>query len=165
MELKVTICRKDVIITNFFAHASTPLFMIIFFVLVVFISYNNSNGSIFNISNYNFLVFGIKIIINFILLLSILFLWIVIFCLLNPKLRKGVIGEHTFKITDTAFIESTDYNRTEHSWNSLDKVRLILGYILIRVSGNQWHGIPTRYFSSRDDRNIFLDELKKRIIT
>ncbi len=164
MELKIDLNRKDVIIINWLATILTPINPILFLAFAIFFAYSGIDLSMLELTGFNFLVFIINILIYFVSMLLFVFGWSAIFCLLNPKLRKGVIGEHIFQITDSGLIESTDYNRTEYSWSSLDKVKSALGLILIRVAGNQWHGIPTRFFPSNNERDSFLDELNKRIL-
>jgi len=102
--------------------------------------------------------------------LLLLFLNVFFFFLINTlnaffssKIKLGILGKHMFTFTDEGLIEETAFNHALHKWCSLDRVVAILGYVVVRVSGQNWHVFPSRCFVNEQDKQSFILELKRRI--
>ena len=80
----------------------------------------------------------------------------------NPNLNRGVLGRHEFEISETGFLERTEYNETTHGWGSIDIVAEMFGLLMIRVGGAHWHVIPIRHFSDAEHRETFKQQVRIR---
>ncbi len=92
-----------------------------------------------------------------------IFLFYIVVILINFSLKKCGTGEHDFEITSEGFIEETEYSYSLFKWSCVDKVVKIFGYIMVRVTGNQWHVIPKRAFGTKEEQDEFLLALKSKI--
>jgi hypothetical protein len=58
--------------------------------------------------------------------------------------EKGVIGEHTLRITDEGLEEATEYNLSLHRWSAFGKRKKRGGLMLIYVTDRMAHIVPVR---------------------
>jgi hypothetical protein len=79
--------------------------------------------------------------------------------LLVRSLRRGVVGEHRFRLSEDGLLEETNVNRTLHAWSSVGATRQILGALMLRA-GSGWHIFPRGTFSDAKARNEFLRVIK-----
>jgi len=159
VKIRVLINRKDLVLGTWLATLHTP-WVFLYVALSVWVGYSIGSEP----SAKDPMMVGIIITVSgFIVLITALLVLLAMYVMVNPKLKKGTLGEHTFEVTEGGFIESTAYNKTEHTWSSIDKIKKIFGYVLIRVSGHLWHIIPTRHFSKRSELEAFVEELRRRI--
>ena len=82
--------------------------------------------------------------------------------LLNPKWRQGRIGEHTITVTDTHIIEETEFNKTQVSWDSVDKLTKGRSSIFITYSGTEVFPFPSRCFQSKAAWDNFYAILREK---
>jgi hypothetical protein len=101
-----------------------------------------------------------------------LFIFLVVWCLflgvfvilvfllsvLNPKWRKGRIGEHAIEVSDQGISESTELNKTHISWRAIEDLRFVNNWILIRWGGEAFT-FPCHSFSSESDWRKFGNEI------
>lgn len=87
----------------------------------------------------------------------------VINAFLNPRIKRGALGVHTFTVKDEGLFEETAFNATLHRWPSLDKVSILFGRLMVRVSGTQWHILPVRAFATIEEAHAFATLLRQRI--
>ena len=158
MDHETNINRRDAINTMYFGIILTPMFPIIWIALAGWLAFGSLMNGRYLISTIVFLVWlSACFVLNWLLLL--------VYVLASPKMKKGILGKHRFKITEIGLQEETEFNESLHKWPSMDKVVEIGKYVLVRVSGNQWHTFPLRSFASDAERKKFISELHKRIET
>ena len=160
MEIRVLISRKDVILGTWLAIFHTPFWVFLYVALSVWWGYSIGTEPS---AKDPMIVGSIAAVFGFVVLITVLLILIAMYVMVNPKLKNGTLGEHTFEVTEGGFIESTAYNKTEHTWSSIDKIKKTFGYVLIRVSGHLWHIIPTRHFSEKSGLDAFVEELRRKI--
>jgi hypothetical protein len=80
--------------------------------------------------------------------------------LLNPKWRKGRIGEHTVSFSKDGFVEQTTYNQTNINWNSINAIVQGSSLIYITHSGGEIFAIPKHSFTKPKDWKDFSENLK-----
>ena len=160
MEIRVLINRKDVILGTWLAILHTPFWVFLYVALSVWWGYSIGSEPE---AKYPMIEGSIAAVFVFVVLITILPILLTGYVMVNPKMKNGTLGEHTFEVTEGGFIESTAYNKTEHTWSSIDKIKKTFGYVLIRVSGHLWHIIPTRHFAEKSGADAFVEELRRKI--
>jgi hypothetical protein len=78
-----------------------------------------------------------------------------------PK-ERGVVGEHTLKITEQGLIERTEFNESLHMWPAMYRVVSQLGYLYIYVSYSVYHQVPKRRVDPQQ-MAAFENELQERM--
>ena len=160
MKVEIFLTRRDLIAGLWLTQFYTPFFMVLWSALSFYIACDLA--SLEEVKD-PILVGMIAFVLCFGVLAAAMLLIFAAYVLVNPKLKKGTLGAHVFSVTDEGLVESTSYNDTRHNWNSVDKVKTRLGYILIRVSGHLWHVIPTRYLAGQAGCETFVKSLQQRI--
>jgi len=160
VKIRVLINRKDIILGTWLATLHTPFWIFLYVALSVWWGYSIGSEPE---AKYPMIVGSIAAVFGFVIFITILLILLAMYVMVNPKLKKGTLGEHTFEVTEGGFIESTAYNKTKHTWSSIDKIKKTFGYVLVRVGGHLWHVIPIRHFSGRSGLETFVEELRRRI--
>ena len=103
-----------------------------------------------------------KVISNFLMLILtfyiITFILTILASLLNPKWRKGRLGEHIIEINDNGIIESTEYNRSEIYWSSINAIQIKSDALYFKFSGSEYFLIPKRSFKTVNEWSEFVDK-------
>ena len=98
--------------------------------------------------------------------------WYVLAWLLQVLITALILGtkrgptdkaEHTIEIQPEALLEETKFNRSLHFWNPSMKVVQRGGLCAIYVTPQIAHIIPTRAFSSKQQRGEFMTLLHKML--
>ena len=99
---------------------------------------------------------------------ALVVVWLLLLCLnvvvamleslLIPSLKRGVLGEHRFSLTDEGLLEETSFNRTLHSWDSVEGIRKLFGALMLRA-GAGWHIFPRTAFDDPAAREAFLQSI------
>ena len=79
--------------------------------------------------------------------------------LLNPKWRKGRLGEHTITITDSHLVEETEFNKTQISWDSVGKLSKGNSTFYVTHSGTEVFPISHRCFASKKEWDDFYNAM------
>ena len=74
-----------------------------------------------------------------------------------PSEQGGILGKHTFRISDEGIWESTEHNNNLTKWSGILSVETTNKFIFIFVDTHMAHIIPKRYFNSEDDSNYFIN--------
>lgn len=82
----------------------------------------------------------------------------VISTLLSPAWQKGRLGEHSFKVSEKGFTESTQFNCTKIEWSSVNSAEIKRHGLYMKHSATELFLIPRRSFSTDEEFNIFADE-------
>ncbi|HVK53743.1 MAG TPA: YcxB family protein [Burkholderiales bacterium] len=77
--------------------------------------------------------------------------------------NRSLLTRHIVEIQDEAFYEETQFNRSYHYWPGIVKVVHHLGFIAVYINAHAAHIIPSRAFSSNEQRKLFLSALKEKI--
>ncbi|MEQ1603901.1 MAG: YcxB family protein [Pyrinomonadaceae bacterium] len=83
--------------------------------------------------------------------------------LLQAPGKNGLFCEHKILFEETGFTESTDVNRSFHSWEGVDKIAETAGYVTIYVRLGQGYFIPKRAFPSKQAVLDFIDAVPANI--
>ena len=151
--------KKDFIIGNFLFSIHHKISQLMYFIFAL-------TGTYFQIidSQGEYSILGILIffIIQYFIILGMLFIVYIVYGILAPYLTKGVFGEHNFEFTEDSIIESTIVNKSEFKYSGIDKIYTQFGYIVIHVSGMQGYVLPSRDFKNKEERLILLDFLRDK---
>jgi hypothetical protein len=101
------------------------------------------------------------VIFHLIMFQCVLFIVGVAIVTFNPRLKRGILGRHSFEIRETGLFESTAFNETLHKWPAVDRVLQFMGRTFVRIAGSNWFVIPDRDFSSAADADLFRRELRR----
>ncbi|MDD1793269.1 YcxB family protein [Enterovibrio sp. ZSDZ42] len=72
----------------------------------------------------------------------------------------GQLGDHTYEVTDTGFIESTDVNETVTKWEGIYELVKTKRYLYIKTAPLLVYVIPLRSFSTETEFNEFYSKVK-----
>lgn len=122
-----------------------PTFLIIHFALVLFIAYFPIWPIVLHDPIVGLTAGSIRTVVVFFFYQALLIMFAVMQCF-SLKLRTGVIGEHSFELSDEAFTESTAFNKQVNAWESIVRVSHVAGRLFIQRSGGGWYIIPDRSF-------------------
>jgi hypothetical protein len=159
MQVRTKITCKDIALMQISMLFKTKSNLYTFFFIwtgIVFLTYSKfEEVGIFQFLRNTFIVAIGAFVLLFVvgMLISILF----------EKEKHGVIGDHTFTITDEGFCEETKGSVTTSKWIGIDKVIRSSKCILVIISLARIHIIPRRAFSSEIDYFAFGDLIETRI--
>ncbi|MEM1262489.1 MAG: YcxB family protein [Pseudomonadota bacterium] len=85
------------------------------------------------------------------------------FAILMASEKHGSLGQHTFEITDDAFVEDTLATSTATKWAGIQKLWSFRAVSYILISGYRFHVIPARAFDTKDGYRTFVDQISTRI--
>lgn len=91
------------------------------------------------------------------------FVLVVLLAVLNPRLKRGVLGEHVFEVREEGLFESTAFNDTLYKWAAVDKVNRPFRRHFVRIAGANWFIIPDHNFPSKQEAIAFADLLRSRM--
>ena len=153
----------DVVFTSYLSLLITPVFLISWVAFSILFAYQTGfiNFTVINIFSVSIGVIGI--VFYFLSIQIFMFIFNFIISIVNPKMKKGILGEHQFEITDEGFREKTNYNDSLVKWSSVDRVARVFGYTMVRVAGSQWHIFPKRSFNNNDEQLNFENTLQNKI--
>ena len=80
--------------------------------------------------------------------------------MLNPKWRKGRVGEHTVSISDDGLVEETIYNQSKIKWPAISNIAIGRSLIYIPHAGGEIFAIPKHSFDNNDDWVEYSEKLK-----
>lgn len=153
----------DVIFTTYIPLVITPVFIMAWVAFSLIFTYQ-SNYYLYIDDKSLLIIFGVfGVMYYYVSIQLFMFFWSCFLCLINPKLKRGVLGIHKFEIANEGLIEETEFNKTISKWSSIDKAIKIFGYILVRVAGHQWHTFPKRSFESTEQQAEFYELLRNKI--
>jgi hypothetical protein len=73
--------------------------------------------------------------------------------------NDGILGEHTYSISEEGFRERTVANETLHRWGSVRHVYRTPKHMFVMVSAHLFHVIPRRSFSDQRGFDLFHGQL------
>ena len=106
----------------------------------------------------NYEHFAITSIIVSLIILVFSFILSSVSVLLLSNSKAGVLGEHTYEITEKGIFEITPANETLIKWNGIASFHKHKKFIFIKINGYLYHIIPKRCFTNEDDYEIFWNE-------
>lgn len=77
--------------------------------------------------------------------------------------NRSLLTRHVVEIQDEAFYDETQFNRSYHYWPGIAKVVRRLGFIAVYINAHAAHIIPSRAFSSHEQRQLFLSSLREKL--
>jgi len=81
-----------------------------------------------------------------------------IFILFNSNHKNGVLGVHSYEITEDGLLEVTDVNEGLNRWVGIESVIRSRDYLYIQISSYLFHVISRRSFSSDEQFEDFFSE-------
>ena len=83
--------------------------------------------------------------------------------LLQAPGRNGLFCEHKIVFEESGFTESTDVNRSFHSWEGVDKIAETEGYVTIYIRLGSGYFIPKRAFPNKQAVLDFIEAVPANI--
>lgn len=77
------------------------------------------------------------------------------FILLASSAKSGVLGRHTYRLTEEGLHESTAANEGLQKWQGIQTVGKSKTLIFLRINGYLFHLIPRRAFGSAQEFELF----------
>lgn len=156
MKIIVNVTAKDVFKVMIYGQNRNKLSWLMF----VIVSSMFSVLSVVGLWAMNFplqetLIVLIDFLFFIVMCYSFSIIFTVISTLLNPKWRKGRLGEHTFEINESGIIESTDLNRTEIFWPSVNAVDSKYSGLFFKHSTTELFIVPKKSFANVAEYNEF----------
>ncbi|MFA5204768.1 MAG: YcxB family protein [Lentisphaeria bacterium] len=76
---------------------------------------------------------------------------------------KGLVGEHQLALTDEGLEESTEFNRSLHTWAGLRSLKETRFFYFLFVTENLAHMIPKKKPLLEGDLTSFIEEFKAKM--
>ncbi len=92
-------------------------------------------------------------------------LWCILTVLMVSKESNGILGKHEYLCTEDGLFEKTIANETLYKWGALGQLRVAGSYLLLQVSGFQYHIFPLRSFDNPAQMDAFQQHLSECINT
>jgi hypothetical protein len=90
-----------------------------------------------------------------IIALAIAFAACLPFILLTSNQQSGVLGEHTYTLTENGLHERTPVGDSLQKWIGIKSVKKVNGFILLQINGYLFHIIPRRAFTTDEAFEAF----------
>jgi hypothetical protein len=92
-----------------------------------------------------------------------IFVFSLVFILLNSNTKSGVLGTHTYTIEDAGLRERTAANDTLNYWSAIQKIDKTKSAITIQINAWLFHILPRRAFGGQEQFDAFYDALSRRV--
>lgn len=83
------------------------------------------------------------------------FLISLLFITLTSNMKNGVLGRHTYRLTEEGLHESTAANEGLQKWHGIQTVGKSKSFIFLRINGYLFHLIPRRAFGTAQEFESF----------
>lgn len=80
-----------------------------------------------------------------------------------PSKDGSILGKKTFIIEDNGLREITPSNETLVKWNGIEKLIEMDDYIFVFIDKIAAYVIPTRYFETENEKELFIRKMKENI--
>lgn len=77
--------------------------------------------------------------------------------------NRSLLTKHIVEVQDDAFYDETQFNRSYHYWPGIAKIIHRPGFIAVYLNAHAAHIIPSRAFSSDEQRQKFLSTLTGKL--
>lgn len=163
MEVKVAISRADLLWMNILmAHRIPSNWSLLFFLwLGMSGMYFYRKGFAQGIPAIGEQLFH-NALISMVVVVSLLILNVALVVAFSTK-KAGVLGGHVYTLQEDGLREVTEANDTLIKWPSIQAVFKTKDFLFVRINWYQFHIIPARCFSSREEFEGFYSELQRRI--
>lgn len=92
-----------------------------------------------------------------------IFVFSLVFILLNSNTKSGVLGKHIYTIENTGLREQTKANDTLNYWSAIQKIEKTKSAITVQINAWLYHILPRRAFDGQDQFDAFYEALSRRI--
>ena len=92
-----------------------------------------------------------------------IFVFSLVFILLNSNTKSGVLGTHTYTIEDAGLRERTEANDTLNYWPAIQKIDRTKTAITIQINAWLFHVLPRRAFDGQEQYDAFYEALNERV--
>jgi len=75
--------------------------------------------------------------------------------------KSGVLGIHTYTLTDRGLNERTEANEGTQLWQGIQSIKRNSDYMLLQVNSYLFHIVPRRSFGSLDEYEAFWNEANR----
>ncbi|HNP36949.1 MAG TPA: YcxB family protein [Woeseiaceae bacterium] len=93
-----------------------------------------------------------------------IFVFSLVFILLNSNTKSGVLGKHTYTIEDVGFREQTAANDTLNYWPAIQKIDKTKFAITVQINAWLFHILPRRAFDGQEQFEAFYEALCRRVV-
>ena len=164
MEINVDVSRKDFSNFNkyYFFHKGIKTRLIIYFIMIIIIPIIMNIGT-----NFNFIV----VLINFLgtaVIFGVVFFGLgylsMNFAGKLPSANGAILGKRKFTIADEGLIEESDSNTNIQKWNSIKSIEQNNQLIIVFIDKIAAYVIPKRFFNDNEQMNLFIENMKIKIV-
>ena len=163
MVVEYDLKKMDFVTANTLISFMNPVMFVMFLCFALFFSYMNAKAG-FTVLDFEVAgKFCLSVASQLITMFFFVGVMNGLLSLFSPKMKKGVLGYHKIELNEDCLIESTEYNETKHNYKAISKVKIVLDYVFIMVSGTQGHAIRVGDFASRNEALEFIEYINSRI--
>lgn len=85
-----------------------------------------------------------------------------VFVLYSGK-NRTLLTDHVIEIQPDCFFEENPFSKSFHKWAGIAKVVSRPGFVAVYINAHAAHIIPNRAFSTKDQRNDFLAQIRAKL--
>ncbi len=145
----------DIFCFQAFQQFLSPVLQVLYFILVFFIFWNESQ-------THSTLTSIVTAFWWYIGLWVFQFIFNAIYYFTKSNVSNFV--KHTIEIQEKAFLEETEFNATYSYWHGPIKVKVRPGFVAVYISPHSAHVIPNRAFTNKAQKIEFIENVRCRII-
>lgn len=157
---------RDLIIGAFIVQINMRINQVFYPLLTLYLTYTDYtyNAWLRDLLQEHPVVVYLGTFLNFVVYALLICLFIMVLSIIQALIsmsKKGVLGKHTFELTDEGLRESTEYNNSFFSYDAIVRVVVVLKNVYIQVA-NEWYFLPGRDFESKEAKKSFVDFIKSK---
>jgi hypothetical protein len=161
MELQTHLTRADILLARA-AMALRPGFLFWLNCMIALAMPGYLSPELLTAGGISWFVFAVLVLLVFFFMTMLGIIVGAVELALARRGLQGVLGAHVLRLTDEGLVEETEFNRTVHSWQNVDRLIRFAGLTLVRA-GSGWHLIPRRALSHNPNGKEFMRALEKHI--
>ncbi len=77
--------------------------------------------------------------------------------------NRTLLTDHVIEIQPDCFFKENPFSKSFHKWTGIAKVVSRVGFVAVYINAHAAHIIPNRAFSSKDQRNDFLAQIRAKL--
>jgi len=161
MQVKLNVSRSDIAWFNISKLLRIKSNLRLFAFVLLVAAFFTWRGMVDGGGQIDWMVLALASLLGGIVGFSAIFLFSLVFVLLNSTTKSGVLGEHTYTIEDAGLREVSEANDTLNFWPSIQKIEKSKKSILIQITPWLFHVLPYRAFEDGEQFDLFFDLVEK----
>ena len=161
MQVTVSVSWSDIVwlnLTKLFRLKSNLRLFLFVLAASVFFAWR---GAVGDSGQFDWIVVTFTSLAGAIVGFSAIFVFSLVFALLNSTVKSGVLGEHTYTIEEAGLREVSEANDTLTFWPSILRVEKSKRSILVQISPWLFHVLPYREFENDEQYDSFFSFVEK----